>query len=72
MKETTLYSAFNRLKKNGYIESYYREETQGKRRTYFKITPSGIAYYKEKYEEWEITKKVINKFIKELNNNGDH
>lgn len=24
MKETTLYSAFTRLEKNGYIESFYR------------------------------------------------
>lgn len=67
IKETTLYSAFNRLEKNGYIESYYGEETMGKRRTYFRITPAGITYYKEKCEEWEVTKEVINKFIKELN-----
>lgn len=66
IKETTLYSSFNRLEKNGYIESYYGEETMGKRRTYFKITPEGIAYYKEKCEEWEVTKEVVNKFIKEL------
>ncbi len=72
MKETTLYSAFNRLEKNGYIESYYGEETQGKRRTYFKITPSGITYYKEKCEEWDITQKVVNKFIKELNEYGNN
>lgn len=71
MKETTLYSAFNRLEKNGYIESYYGEETQGKRRTYFRITSSGKLYYKEKCEEWDLTKKVINKFIKEWKNNGD-
>lgn len=72
MKETTLYSTFNRLEKNGYIESYYQEETQGKRRTYYRITPSGKAYYKEKCEEWDLTKKVINKFIKGMEKYGDH
>ncbi len=72
MKETTLYSAFNRLEKNNYIESYYGEETQGKRRTYFRITPSGIAYYKEKCKEWEVTQNVINRFIKEWNHNGNN
>ncbi|WP_334293745.1 PadR family transcriptional regulator [Konateibacter massiliensis] len=66
MKETTLYSAFARLEKNGYITSYFGEETQGKRRTYFKITQEGIAYYKEKCEEWKLTKEVVNKFIKEM------
>ncbi|MBU3091234.1 PadR family transcriptional regulator [Clostridium sp. CM028] len=65
MKETTLYSAFNRLEKNGYIESFYKDETFGKRRTYYKITPVGLTYYKEKCEEWSLTKEVINKFIKE-------
>jgi PadR family transcriptional regulator PadR len=72
IKETTLYSAFNRMEKNGYIESFYGEESQGKRRTYFKITPEGMAYYKEKCEEWDVTKKVINQFIKELRSDGDY
>lgn len=71
IKETTLYSAFNRLEKNGYIESYYGEETQGKRRTYFKITAKGIVYYKEKCEEWDLTQKVINQFVKGMKCNGD-
>jgi len=66
IKETTLYSAFARLEKNGYIESFFGEETQGKRRTYFKITQAGIDYYKEKCEEWKVTKEVVNKFIREM------
>ncbi|NDI36014.1 PadR family transcriptional regulator [Chengkuizengella sediminis] len=65
IKETTLYSAFNRLMKNGYIESFFKEETHGKRRTYYRITQSGINYYMEKCKEWELTKEVINRFIKE-------
>lgn len=64
IKETTLYSAFHRLEKNGYISSYLGEESQGKQRTYYHITQKGITYYKEKCEEWEITKTVINQFIK--------
>lgn len=65
MKETTLYSAFTRLEKNGYIKSYYGDETQGKRRTYYQITDLGVSYYKDKCKEWKITKEVINHFIKE-------
>lgn len=67
MKETTLYSAFNRLESNGFIEAFYGDESFGKRRTYYRITPSGLAYYKEKCEEWVLTKDVINRFIKEWN-----
>lgn len=66
MKETTLYSAFNRLEKNGYIESYFGDETYGKRRTYFRITDAGKNYLTEKCREWELTKEVINKFLKEM------
>jgi PadR family transcriptional regulator, regulatory protein PadR len=65
MKETTLYSAFTRLESNGYIESFYKDETFGKRRTYYRITKAGISFYKEKCEEWKLTKDVINRFIKE-------
>jgi PadR family transcriptional regulator, regulatory protein PadR len=67
IKETTLYSAFNRLEKNGYIESYFKDESFGKRRTYYKITEAGINYYREKCNEWELTKEVINRFVKEVN-----
>jgi len=63
IKETTLYSAFNRLEKNGYIKSFYKDENPGKKRIYYRITPSGLKYYKEKCEEWRLTKEVINKFI---------
>ena len=47
IKETTLYSAFTRLEKNGYIESFYGDETEGRRRTYYRITPAGRLYYQE-------------------------
>lgn len=63
IKETTLYSAFERLEKNGYIVSFFGEETFGKRRTYYRITAAGRAYYGEKCREWDTTKEVINQFI---------
>lgn len=62
MKETTLYSAFTRLQKNGYVLSYYGDETFGKRRTYFQITEAGKQYYREKCAEWALTKELINRF----------
>ncbi len=67
IKETTLYSAFSRLEGNRFIESYSGGEVSGgKKRTYYRITPSGREYYAEKCEEWQLTKEVINKFIKEI------
>ena len=66
IKETTLYSAFTRMEKNGYIESYVAmpSETGGsKKRTYYRITDAGKKYYREKCDEWELTKDVIEHFI---------
>ena len=64
IKETTLYSAFTRLEDNGYIESYSQEADNGKRRTYYRITEKGTHYYQSKCEEWNLTKEVVENFIK--------
>lgn len=63
MKETTLYSAFTRLEKMGYITSYFGTETNGKRRTYYRITESGKDFYREKCQEWHLVKEVVDRFI---------
>ena len=63
IKETTLYSAFTRMEKNGYIESFFGNDTGKKRRTYYRITDSGLDYYKKKCDEWAVTKEVIDKFV---------
>ncbi|QIK70742.1 helix-turn-helix transcriptional regulator [Erysipelothrix sp. HDW6C] len=68
IKETTLYSTFTRLEKNGYITSYEGDETRGRARTYYHITESGRSYYKEKQVEWGIVKEVIDVFTKEKDN----
>lgn len=64
IKETTLYSTFTRLEKNGYIKSYSGDETFGKRRTYYRITDKGRAYYREKCEEWRLTNEVVRLFVR--------
>jgi len=66
IKETTLYSAFTRLENNGFIESFYGDETNGKRRTYYRITAKGRTYYQEKCEEWALTQEVVGKFIRAI------
>lgn len=66
IKETTLYSAFTRLEKNGYIESFEATDDavgNGKKRTYYRITDLGREYYRSRCEEWELTKSVVENFI---------
>lgn len=73
IKETTLYSAFNRMEKNGYIESFSSDqEGSGKRRTYYRITDLGCQYYQSKCSEWNLTKEVIEHFILKEGNYGDN
>ena len=65
IKETTLYSAFSRMEKNGYVTSFSSTEENGKRRTYYQITEQSKQYYRIKCEEWGLTKDVIERFISE-------
>ena len=64
IKETTLYSAFTRLEKNGYIESFDKEDaSMGSKRVYYRITKKGKDLLSQKKEEWQITSDVISKFL---------
>ncbi len=63
IKETTLYSAFTRMENKQLITSYSGESETGKKRTYYRITDRGENYYRERVEEWNLTKDVIEKFI---------
>jgi len=65
MKETTLYSAFSRLEKLGYLRPYPGEYSGGRTRTYYALTNEGRRHYQQKCSEWALTKELINKFIKE-------
>ena len=63
MKETTLYSAFARLAKLGYLDSYPGIISGGRERTYYFLTPAGHEHYRRRCTEWEHTKKLIENFI---------
>lgn len=63
LKEATLYSSFRRLEKEGYIQSYWGDESQGGRRKYYKITDEGKELYKQNKQDWEFTQNIINKLI---------
>lgn len=66
LKETTLYSSYKRLEKNGYVESYWGDETQGGRRKYYHITEQGQKLYEQKLKDYEFTKKILERLFKEV------
>lgn len=64
LKEGTLYLSLKRLEKNQWIESYWGDDQgPGGRRKYYKITPLGRDYIKEKRREWEFVKKIMDTFL---------
>ncbi|MDO5495387.1 MAG: helix-turn-helix transcriptional regulator [bacterium] len=67
IKETTLYSAMRRLEESGALESFAGGETQGRPRTYYRITPTGEDLYQAKCAEWHETREVIGRFVREEN-----
>jgi len=63
LKEATLYGAFRRLEENGYIVSYWGDETTGARRRYYHSTDSGKAFFETCCKEWLDAKTLIDKLI---------
>jgi|SRR5690554_1844266 len=63
LKDATLYSAFQRLEKSGYIESYWGDENIGARRKYYRITTEGKIYYEISKQAWEKAKQLIDSLI---------
>lgn len=63
LKEATLYGAFRRLEENGYIVSYWGDETTGARRRYYRSTDKGKEFFKTSCKEWVAAKTLIDKLI---------
>ncbi|SJM56827.1 PadR family transcriptional regulator [Gulosibacter sp. 10] len=65
LKETTLYSALRRLEKQGAIASYRGAQSQGRPRTYYRLTDSGRAHYRDRCREWQQTVDLVRRFVRE-------
>jgi DNA-binding PadR family transcriptional regulator len=63
IKEATLYATFRRLVKDGLVEAYWGDETQGGRRKYYRITDSGRAVYARNVNDWTATAHIINTLL---------
>lgn len=64
LSEATLYTAFRRLEKDGYIESYWGDENSGARRRYYRITDKGKQKYTDNLKEWESSYQMIERLIR--------
>lgn len=59
LKEATLYTAFRRLEKQGYVTSYWGEESMGARRRYYSITEKGKDYFSWQLQQWDTMKQLL-------------
>ena len=51
-KEGTLYPVLHRLEGKGYLDTEWLLGATGKSRKYYRLTPKGEAYAREKVDEW--------------------
>ena len=65
MKEPSLYTSLKRLEGQGFVESYWGDETQGARRKYYRITDAGITELREATERWERVRRIIDRLLSE-------
>ena len=63
LKEATLYTAFRRLEENGYIRSYWGDETTGARRRYYSLTEPGTEKLAEDTAAWEETRSIMDRLL---------
>lgn len=69
MKEPSLYTSLKRLEKQGFVESYWGDETQGARRKYYRVTPNGAIELDEAKERWVCVRRIIDRLLRQ--NGGD-
>ncbi|CAM3721003.1 PadR family transcriptional regulator [Smaragdicoccus niigatensis] len=63
LKEATLYSSLKRLEKDGFITSYWGDESQGGRRKYYSVTALGRDLYHDNKRNWEYAKQIIDRLV---------
>lgn len=63
IKEATLYATYRRLMKDGLIEAYWGDESQGGRRKYYRITDAGRAVHRRNVAAWALTRDLIDTLL---------
>ena len=65
MKEPSLYTSLKRLEGQGFVESYWGNETQGARRKYYHITDGGRGELTEATARWVRARTIIDRLLRQ-------
>jgi DNA-binding PadR family transcriptional regulator len=63
IKEATLYASYRRLERDGLVEAYWGDETQGGRRKYYRITDAGRSEFRRSVRAWVMTREIIDALL---------
>lgn len=63
LKEATLYSSLRKMEKEGLIIAYWGSTTQGGRRKYYSLTPTGKKTYFRNKKQWEEAMIILHKLM---------
>ncbi len=63
IKNATIYLAFKRMEKEGFITSYWSVDPDVAKRKYYSITSEGKKYLKDKQKEWKNNKSILDKLL---------
>lgn len=63
LKEATMYSSLKRLERDGFITSYWGDESQGGRRKYYHITQNGQELYTTNKQNWNTAKRILDTLL---------
>lgn len=72
IKEATLYATYRRLEKDGLVEAYWGDETQGGRRKYYRITDAGRAVFRRNVGAWRTTRDIIDTLLDTQDRTTEH
>ena len=65
LKQPTLYSCLKRLESQGFINSYWGEQSNGGRRKYYTLTGMGREVFVKNQDEYEFSRTIIDQLISE-------
>lgn len=63
MKEPSLYTSLKRLEGQGFVVSYWGDETQGARRKYYRVTEEGMRELVEATKRWVRVRNIIDQLL---------
>ncbi len=66
--EGTLYPLLSRLRRDGLVDTFWKESTQGPPRRYYRITPDGVAVLEAFSAQWKRFTSTVNSILEASHN----